>query len=80
MSSESQLYFKQLPVGDMANYAYLIGCRETRKAVVVDPAWSVDALLDLAEADNREDHVGVGSRVGHEHLERNDELGGVECC
>jgi len=76
MARESQLYFKQLPVGDMANYAYLIGSRQTRKALVVDPAWNVDALLDLAEADDIEvegalvthyhqDHVG-GSIFGHE--------------
>ena len=69
MAQESQLYFKQLPVGDMANYAYLIGDRETRKAYVVDPAWNVDDLWDIAEADGMKivgvlathfhpDHVG----------------------
>ena len=76
MAQESQLYFRQLPVGDMANYAYLIGDRETRKAFVVDPAWNVDALLDLAEQDEvdvegalvthyHQDHVG-GSIFGHD--------------
>jgi glyoxylase-like metal-dependent hydrolase (beta-lactamase superfamily II) len=70
MPSESQLYFKQLPVGDMANYAYLIGCQETRRAVVVDPAWNVDALLDLAEAD---DMSVEGALVTHYHQ---DHVGG----
>ena len=51
MSGESDLYFHQLPVGQMANLAYLIGSRSTRQALVVDPAWSVDALLDQAETD-----------------------------
>ena len=32
----------------MANFAYLIGSRETRECLLVDPAWSVDALLDRA--------------------------------
>jgi glyoxylase-like metal-dependent hydrolase (beta-lactamase superfamily II) len=45
------LYFEQVPVGEMANLAYLIGSRSTREALLVDPAWSVDALLDRAEAD-----------------------------
>jgi len=70
MPSESQLYFKQLPVGDMANYAYVIGCQQTRKAVLVDPAWSVDALLDLAEADDMDVE---GALVTHYHQ---DHVGG----
>lgn len=73
---ESDLYFRQLPVGEMANLAYLIGSRASRQALVVDPAWNVDALLDLAERDDvqvtgalvthyHQDHIG-GSLFGHE--------------
>jgi hydroxyacylglutathione hydrolase len=76
MSDSSDLYFQQIPVGEMANLAYLVGSRSTRKALVVDPAWSVDALLDQAEADGmqvegalvthyHQDHVG-GSIFGME--------------
>jgi glyoxylase-like metal-dependent hydrolase (beta-lactamase superfamily II) len=76
MNEEGDLYFRQLAVGKMANFAYLIGSRETREALVVDPAWSVDALLDAAEEDGMEvvgalathyhqDHVG-GQLFGHE--------------
>lgn len=75
-----RLYFRQLlssrdyAAGDpvatqMVNFAYLIGDRETREAVVVDPAYAVGDLLDkLAEDDMRlagvlathhhPDHVG----------------------
>jgi len=70
------LYFRQVAVGDMANFAYLIGSRASREALVVDPAWSVDELLDSAEADDmnvvgalvthyHQDHVG-GELFGHE--------------
>jgi glyoxylase-like metal-dependent hydrolase (beta-lactamase superfamily II) len=76
MSNESDLYFRQLAVGEMANLAYLVGSLETRTALVVDPAWNVDALLDQAESDGIEvvgalvthyhqDHIG-GSLFGHE--------------
>lgn len=75
-----RLYFRQLLSGrdyaagdpvatQMVNFAYLIGDRETREAVVVDPAYAVGDLLDkLAEDDMRlagvlathhhPDHVG----------------------
>ncbi len=70
MSDTSDLYFEQLPVGQMANFAYLVGSRSTREALVVDPAWSVDALLDRAEADGMQ---LVGALVTHYHQ---DHVGG----
>ena len=70
MSAASDLYFAQIPVGQMANLAYLIGSRTTREALVVDPAWSVDELLDRAEAD---DMRVVGALVTHYHQ---DHVGG----
>ena len=74
--TSSDLYFRQEPVGEMANFAYLVGSQSTRQALLVDPAWSVDALLGRAAADNmdvvgalvthyHQDHVG-GSLFGHE--------------
>lgn len=65
-----ELYFVQAPVGEMANLAYLIGSRSTREALVVDPAWSVDALLDRAEADGMR---VVGALATHYHQ---DHVGG----
>ncbi|SFK00689.1 Glyoxylase, beta-lactamase superfamily II [Amycolatopsis sacchari] len=82
---QDRLYFRQLlsgrdfAVGDpvatqMVNFAYLIGDRETREAVVVDPAYAVGDLLDVLAADDMRltgvlathhhpDHVG-GSMMG----------------
>lgn len=76
MRHASDLYFRQFAVGEMANLAYVIGSLTTREALVVDPAWSVDALLDQAAEDDmnvvgalvthyHQDHIG-GSLFGHE--------------
>ncbi len=70
MSEASDLYFAQLPVGRMQNLAYLVGSRSTRECLVVDPAWSVDALLDRAEADGMR---VAGALVTHYHQ---DHVGG----
>jgi glyoxylase-like metal-dependent hydrolase (beta-lactamase superfamily II) len=64
------LYFAQVPVGEMANLAYLIGSRSTGEALLVDPAWSVDALLDRAEADGMR---VIGALATHDHQ---DHIGG----
>jgi hydroxyacylglutathione hydrolase len=66
---DNQLYFKQLEIGPMANFVYLIGSTESRKAAVVDAAWDIDAIVRIAAADDMEithalvththpDHVG----------------------
>jgi hydroxyacylglutathione hydrolase len=70
VSGESDLYFEQIAVGQMANLAYLVGSRTTREALIVDPAWSVDALLDRAEADGMK---VTGALVTHYHQ---DHVGG----
>ncbi len=64
-----RLYFKQLELGPMQNFVYLIGSMETRKIAVVDAAWETDAILKRASEDDMEithalvththpDHVG----------------------
>jgi hydroxyacylglutathione hydrolase len=70
------LYFKQIEIGPMQNYVYLIGSTETRKVAVVDAAWEIDTILKIAARDDVEithafvththpDHVG-GSFAGVE--------------
>jgi glyoxylase-like metal-dependent hydrolase (beta-lactamase superfamily II) len=70
MAEPSDLYFAQQGVGEMANLAYLIGSRSQRKAFVVDPAWDVQGLIDLAARDGIEI---VGALVTHYHQ---DHVGG----
>ena len=67
MATESDLYFVQQRVGDMANLAYLIGSKSQRKAYVVDPAWNVQGLLDQATNDGIE---VVGALVTHYHQDQ----------
>lgn len=68
---DNRLYFKQIEIGPMQNYVYLIGSTETRKAAVVDAAWDIDEILRIAAQDEMEithalvththpDHVGGG--------------------
>lgn len=70
MADDSDLYFAQLPVGEMANLAYLIGSRSARKAFIVDPAWQVQGLLDQAASDDIEI---IGALITHYHQ---DHVGG----
>ena len=86
MTSNDRLYFRQILAGkdvatddmlarQMVNFIYLIGDRETGEAVVVDPAYDPQGLLDILAADDMElsgvlathyhpDHVG-GDMMGY---------------
>ena len=70
------VYFKQLELGPMQNYVYLLGDPTTHEAAVVDAAWDVDAIVRTAEADGyrltkdlvthfHPDHLG-GDLMGHQ--------------
>jgi glyoxylase-like metal-dependent hydrolase (beta-lactamase superfamily II) len=87
MVDSSRVYFRQLLAGldvaegnqvaeQMVNFVYLIGDRETGEAVVVDPAYDPQGLLDVLAADDmtlvgalgthfHADHVG-GNLFGHD--------------
>ena len=45
------IYFKQLEIGPMQNYVYLLGDPTTHEAAVVDAAWDVDMIVRTAEED-----------------------------
>lgn len=52
MNTETQkFYIRQVEVGPMQNYMYIIGDREKKEAVIIDPAWEVDRVLTIAASD-----------------------------
>ena len=67
-----KLYLKQMELGLLQNFVYLIGSPETREAVVVDPGWDVPLILQAAAKDEMKITKVV---VTHTHL---DHINGVE--
>jgi glyoxylase-like metal-dependent hydrolase (beta-lactamase superfamily II) len=84
---DTRFYFRQLLAGrdiaraddlarQMVNFVYLIGDREAGEAVVIDPAYDIPGILDVAAADDMRivgalathyhpDHIG-GNMMGYE--------------
>jgi glyoxylase-like metal-dependent hydrolase (beta-lactamase superfamily II) len=81
-SADDRLYFRQLLSGrdfaagdmiatQMRNFSYLIGDKETKDCVVVDPAYAANDLVDILEADGM---TLSGVLVTHHHP---DHVGGT---
>jgi glyoxylase-like metal-dependent hydrolase (beta-lactamase superfamily II) len=79
--ADDRLYFRQLLSGrdfatsdpvarQMVNFVYLIGDRDTKEAVVIDPAYGIKDLLGVLDADGM---TLVGALATHYHP---DHVGG----
>ncbi len=77
--TSARLYFKQLLSGrdfahtdqlarQMVNFVYLVGDRETGEAVVVDPAYGVDDLIEILGNDGMRLTGVLGTHYHADHL------------
>jgi glyoxylase-like metal-dependent hydrolase (beta-lactamase superfamily II) len=68
----ASIYLKQVELGPMANYVYFIGDPKTRQVAVVDPAWDVDRIVEMAQ----EQGLTIAKiLITHSHF---DHINGVE--
>ena len=66
-----QLVFEQVRMGGDRNFGYLLGDREAKVAVIVDPAYSPELLVERAEAQGlRITHV-INTHGHPDHIEGN---------
>ena len=62
------LYFKQIQIGPMQNFAYLIGDATKREALVVDAAWDIPAIVRVAEQDGYTINKALVTHYHQDHL------------
>ncbi|MGE5256005.1 MAG: MBL fold metallo-hydrolase [Hyphomicrobiales bacterium] len=43
------MIIRQIEIGNMDNFCYLVGCEKTRKAVVIDPGTDVERIVSEAD-------------------------------
>ena len=68
--SDDTIYLKQMELGPMQNFVYLVGDPMARECLVVDPAWEIETIIETAQAD---DMTIKGALVTHTHQ---DHVGG----
>ncbi|MBI4609087.1 MAG: MBL fold metallo-hydrolase [Candidatus Rokubacteria bacterium] len=65
-----RIYLKQMELGSMQNFVYLVGDPVAKQCVVVDPAWEIDTIVGTAQQD---DMTIIGALITHTHQ---DHVGG----
>ena len=72
--TEPQLYLRQLELGPMDNFVYLVGAQGHDEAWVIDPAWDLDAIEAAALEDGRRISGAFISHCHHDHINGLPEL------
>jgi len=62
------LYVRQLKLGSMDNFVYLVGAGGAREVAVIDPAWDVPAIEAAAQEDGKVITAAFASHCHHDHI------------
>ena len=68
------MIIRQLEVGAMDNFSYLVGCTETRKAMVIDPGGDVDKILSTARSEGLSIEIILNTHGHGDHTAGNAAL------
>ena len=68
------LYVRQLQLGSMKNFVYLVGAPGAKETAIVDPAWDVEAALRAAAEDGRQITHALLSHHHFDHVNGVPEL------
>ena len=68
------MIIKQLEIGYMDNFCYIVGCEVTRKAMVIDPGADVDRIMSEAKKEDLEIVTIVNTHGHGDHTAGNAEL------
>ena len=70
---DMQLVFEQVPVGGDRNFGYLLGDRDAREAVLIDPSYTPDRLVERARAQGLKITHIINTHGHPDHTNGNDE-------
>ena len=68
------MFFKQIHIGPMQNFSYIIGDENSKEAAVVDAGWEVDKLIGIAEKEKLRINKIILTHSHYDHTQKTDEL------
>jgi glyoxylase-like metal-dependent hydrolase (beta-lactamase superfamily II) len=68
----------QIPVGQMANFTYIIADEESGEAAVIDPSWDLDEVFRAMKKNGWRAKYVINTHTHFDHVLGNDQVAGVE--
>ena len=68
------MFFKQIHVGPMQNFSYIIGDENSKEAIIVDAGWDVDKLIDISNKEKLKITKIILTHSHYDHVQKIDEL------
>ena len=68
------MLFKQIPVGPMQNFSYIIGDEKSREAAIIDPGWEADKLIDIASKEKLKINKIILTHSHYDHVQKAEEV------
>src|SRR3989338_3452143 len=68
------MFFKQIAIGPMQNFSYIIGDEATKEAAVVDAGWEADKLMEIANKEKLKISKIILTHSHYDHVQKADEL------
>src|SRR3989338_7123666 len=68
------MFFKQVHVGPMQNFSYIIGDEITKEAAVVDAGWETNKLIDICNNEKFKINKIILTHSHYDHVQKVDEL------
>lgn len=65
------MFIKQVEVGGMLNFAYIIGDPETKEGIVIDPSWEPERVYDIAREEGITVKYIVNTHCHEDHVNGN---------
>ena len=64
----------QISVGPMQNFSYIVEDESTHEAIVIDPSWDLDKIIQIIEEQNLNPKYIVNTHWHDDHTRGNEEL------
>ncbi len=67
----------QIPVGQMANFTYIIADEESGDAAIIDPSWDLDVIFHALKKNGWRAKYIINTHTHFDHVLGNDQVAGV---
>ena len=64
----------QVPVGPMQNFSYIVEDESTHEAIIIDPSWDLDKIIQIIEEQNLNPKYIVNTHWHDDHTRGNEEI------